>query len=427
MNVMKTIKKSYISAIVLSTLLCCTTSCKKNMFNEEVYNEILKIEFPIDPVDDQQDWELTTRRSASINVPTALKDAQRLMVLSDNPATNQSAVIMAETNRITAGSNVLVFAAPKAQTTFYAALEQADGSLYIKAFTATNLRPSMADATQIAKPANTLGYQTFTYCYEENYPEPGDYDFNDCVLRISVAPGQQSNQRKITVTLAATGASKLIGGAINILNYNYDDIKSVVEQDGVMWDEGYPAHRWLMDNTATLQKGRNGEAVIRLFENASWIMVRNDADNAGGLINYKVNVSRTASDDTKQTDPTTKTFIVTFKESATTLLNNFTLLNLDPFVVTVYNSGTWETHTYPYKHLNVLFEGVQQNSGNMTWALCIPSGDFRWPLEGVLIGSAKDGLITGAYREPNHAFGSWAANKSRAQDWYLHPTTTSVY
>ena len=63
----------------------------------------------------------------------------------------------------------------------------------------------------------------------------------------------------------------------------------------------------------------------------------------------------------------------------------------------------------------------------MTWALCVPDGEFRWPLEGVLIGRAKDGIITGAYRQPNHAFGSWEAKKSRAQDWYLYPTETSVY
>lgn len=424
---MKTIKKSYISVIALSALLCCTTSCKKNMFNEEVYNKILQIEFPIDPVDDEQDWELTTRRTATVNVPTSLKDATRLMVLSDNPATNADAVIMAETNRILVGSNVLVFAAPKARGTLYAALEQADGSLLVKSFTASDSRPSMADATQIAKPAKALSYQTFTYCFEEDYPAPGDYDFNDCVLRIAVAPGQQSNQRKISVTLAATGGDKLIGAAINILNYKYDDIESVVEEDGVMWDEGYPAHRWLMDNTATFQKGRNGEAVIRLFENASWIMVRNDVDNAGGLINYKVNVNHGEVDKYREVTPVTKTYIVTFKQEATTLLNNFTLLSLDPFVVTVYNSGTWETHTYPYKHSNILFEGVQQNSSTMTWALCVPDGEFRWPLEGVLIGRAKDGIITGAYRQPNHAFGSWAAKKSRAQDWYLYPTETSVY
>ena len=103
------------------------------------------------------------------------------------------------------------------------------------------------------------------------------------------------------------------------------------------------------------------------------------------------------------------------------------MLNLDPFLVTNYNSGTWETHTYEQKHANVLFEGVNQNSGNVTWALCIPDGEFHWPLEGHIIGTSKDGVITGAYHEYGHAFGQWAADRNKAQDWYQYPTNTEVY
>ena len=328
-------KKKYITVAALSALLLFnTTSCKKEMFDPDLYKEILSKEFPIDPVDDQQQWNLITRRTATITVPSSLKDARRLMVLTDDPTTNHSATIMAESSNFSVGSNVLVFAAPEIQTTFYAALEQTDGSLLIKSFTTSDSQVSMADATSAAKPQNTLGYQTFTYCFEENYPEPGDYDFNDCVLRISLQPGDQANQRKLNVSMAATGADKLIGAAINILNYKYSDIESVKEQDGKVWDEDYPAQRYLMDNTATLQEGRNGEAVIRLFENASWIMVHNKTDDVGALVNYKVNVTDTYSETTRQINPTTKTYIITFKENATALLNNFTLLNLDPFVVT---------------------------------------------------------------------------------------------
>ena len=420
--------KRHTIVIALSALLLfSTTSCKKDMFDAEVYQEILKQEFPIDPVDSLHHWNLTARRTATITVPASAKDATRLMVLTDNPAGNNSAAIMAEISNFNVGNNVLVFAAPEVQTTFYAALEQADGSLLFKSFTSSNSRVSMADATSIPKPANTLGYQTFTYCYEENYPEPGDYDFNDCVLRISVQPGDKTNQRKINVSMVATGADKLIGAAIHINNYNYSDIESVTIQDGTVWDEGYPARRYLMENTETLQQGRNGEAVIRLFENASWIIVHNQTDNIGALINYKINVTDSISETELQMTPTVKTYIVTFKENATALLNNFSLLDIDPFIVTNYNGATWETHTYNQKFANVLFDGGTQDSGHMTWALCIPTSDFRWPLEGTLIGTAKDGMISGAYRKANHAFGSWAANRNNSKDWYLYPTITSVY
>ena len=421
-------KIKYITVAVLSTLLLFNiTSCKKDMFDPNLYKEILTKEFPIAPVDEQQQWNLTTRRMATIIVPASIQDVRRLMVLTDNPTTSRSAAIMAESSQFSVGSNMLVFAAPEIQATFYAALELTDGSLLIKPFTTSDSRVSMSDATSVAIPATTLDYQAFTYCFEENYPEPGDYDFNDCVLRISLQPGEKSNQRKLNVSMTATGADKLIGAAINILNYKYSDIESIQEQDGKMWDEGYPAQRYLMDNEETFQEGRNGEAVIRLFENASWVMVHNQTDNVGALINYKVNVTTEHSETSRQINPMTKTYIITFKESATALLNNFTLLNLDPFIVTHYNSGKWETHTYAYKHSNILFEGITQDGDNMTWALCVPTGDFRWPLEGLIIGTMKDGLLTGVYREYNHSFGQWAANRSKSKDWYLYPTTTDVY
>ena len=421
-------KKKYITVAALSALsLFNTTSCKKEMFNPDIYKEILHQEFPIDPVDSKHQWNLSTRRMASITIPSSQKDARRLMVLTDDPTISRSAAIMAESSDLSVGTNMLVFAAPEVQTTFYAALEKADGSLLIKPFTTSDTRVSMADATSAAKPKNALDYQAFTYCFEENYPEPGDYDFNDCVLRISLQPGDQPNQRKLNVSLVATGANRLIGAAINILNYKYSDIESIQEQDGKIWDDGYPAQRYLIDNIETLQEGRNGEAVIRLFENASWVLVHNQADEVGALVNYKVNVTTERSETTRQINPTVKTYIITFKESATALLNNFTLMNLDPFIVTYYNSGKWETHTYAYKHSNILFEGVTQDSGNMTWALCVPTSDFRWPLEGLIMGTMKDGLLTGVYREYNHSFGQWAANRSKGKDWYLYPTITDVY
>lgn len=421
-------KRHIICAVLATVLLFSASSCKKKeMFNEEVYKEILKIESPIDPIDSLHRWNLTTNRVATINVPASLKGQKRLMVLTGNPLTNPKTVIMAESKTYNSGDNFLVFAAPKVQTSFYAALEQADGSLLIKEFTSSNLRASMADATQIAKPSYELGYQAFTYCFEEDYPKPGDYDFNDCVMRISVEPGDKSNQRKIKVSLVATGAEKMLAAAINILNYKYADIESIETADGKIWDDGYPVNRYLIDHTETLLEGRQGEAVIRLFENASWVMVHNDPDDAGMFLNYKVNVTKTDSETEIQANFTTKTYIVTFKESAVDLLNNFSLLNLDPFLVTNYNGGIWETHTYEYKHANVLFEGVNQNSGNVTWALCIPDGEFRWPIEGYIIGTLKDGINAGAYREYGHAFGQWAADRNMAQDWYQYPTSTVVY
>ena len=87
-------------------MLFSTMSCKKDMFNAETYKEILKLEFPIDPIDEEHQWNLTARRSATITVPASAKDALRLMVLTDHPANNKSAAIMAETSDFNVGNNV---------------------------------------------------------------------------------------------------------------------------------------------------------------------------------------------------------------------------------------------------------------------------------------------------------------------------------
>jgi hypothetical protein len=48
-------------------------------------------------------------------------------------------------------------------------------------------------------------------------------------------------------------------------------------------------------------------------------------------------------------------------------------------------------------------------------------------LEGKLIGNYKDNILTGAYREYNHSFGQWAAQKEKSRDWFYNPTVTEVY
>jgi hypothetical protein len=95
--------------------------------------------------------------------------------------------------------------------------------------------------------------------------------------------------------------------------------------------------------------------------------------------------------------------------------------------VTLFNAGYWETHVYTHQQAQALYEYPDQNDVHMLWALCVPSGNFRWPLEGNLIGNYKDNILTGTYREYNHSFGQWAAQKEQSRDWFYYPTVTEVY
>ena len=66
----------------------------------------------------------------------------------------------------------------------------------------------------------------------------------------------------------------------------------------------------------------------------------------------------------------------------------------------------------------------------LPWAFRIPSGTFRWPLEGVNIGFIINGsILFGAYATEGHSFGEWAMDRNRFLDWYLdkYATPTRVF
>ena len=415
--------------LIATALGLSLESCNKEMFDQQLYNEIITQQFPIDPIDDTHNWELSTRRSIVIKANASMENMEKVMVLSKNPLTSSDAQIMAETAATTEGGlHTLLFAAPSAQTTFYAAVKTTDKQYAVVPFT-TSTREVSFESKTVGTLKGDLDYYSFTYCFEENFPEPGDYDFNDCVMRMSVMPGTKKNQVKLIVTLAAAGAKKQIAAAVRLKGYKASDIESVEIEEGNAFDDGYPLTPRSIPDGSTFQQGRNGEPVIRLFEDAMWCLTREQPSDNGVLTRYNVNVTRQENETNKKVDPVKRTYIINFKETsnATSMLQNVLTDNLDPFIVVPYNSNYWETHTYQDRLAMVLYEYHDQTAIRITWALCVPSGTFRWPLEGLLIGSYKNGILTGAYREFSHSFGEWAAKKENSRDWFDYPTVSEVY
>ena len=416
--------------LIAAALGLSLESCNKEMFDQQLYNEIITQQFPIDPIDDTHNWELSTRRSIVIKANANMENMEKVMVLSKNPLTSSDAQIMAEAEATTEGGlHTLLFAAPSSQTSFYAAVKTTDKQYAVVPFTTSNSQVSFEDKTT-GTLTSDLDYYSFTYCFEENFPEPGDYDFNDCVMRMSVMPGTKKNQVKLIVTLAAAGAKRQIAAAVRLKGCNADDIESVEIEEGKAFDDGYPLTLRSIPDGSTFQRGRDEkQPVIRLFEDAMWCLIREQASDNGVLNRYYVNVSRAESETFKKADPVKRTYIINFKESssAASMLQNILTDNLDPFIVTPYNNNYWETHTYQDRLAQVLYEYHDQTSIHITWALGVPSGTFRWPLEGLLIGTYKNSVLTGAYREFSHSFGEWAAKKENSRDWFDYPTVSEVY
>ena len=422
-------RNNTILLLIATALGLSLESCNKEMFDQQVYDTIITQEFPIDPIDQTHNWELSTRRSIVIKANANMENMEKVMVLSKDPLTSTDAQIMAETAATTEGGlHTLLFAAPSAQTTFYAAVKTTDKQYAVVPFT-TSTREVSFESKTVGTLKGDLDYYSFTYCFEENFPEPGDYDFNDCVMRMSVMPGTKKNQVKLIVTLAAAGAKKQIAAAVRLKGYKASDIESVEIEEGNAFDDGYPLTPRSIPDGSTFQQGRNGEPVIRLFEDAMWCLTREQPSDNGLLTRYNVNVTRQENETNKKVEPVKRTYIINFKETsnATSMLQNVLTDNLDPFIVVPYNSNYWETHTYQDRLAMVLYEYHDQTAIRITWALCVPSGTFRWPLEGLLIGSYKNGILTGAYREFSHSFGEWAAKKENSRDWFDYPTVSEVY
>lgn len=439
-------RKSLIITLIAGAMaMLGVASCSKNVYDEETHRQLIKYFSAVDSVDQQHMWMLSEFKSYRYQVPSG--NYQQLRIYSANPLTSSKAELMHQIFVSGNQSGILSVDVPYQITTLYAAIVDASGNLTVTSFPASQASTETFDFTSATTgKAVTSALQTYTYLFEENYPEPGDYDYNDVVLRVS----QQRtavNQITVTVTLSAVGAAKQIAGCIRLVGYSYDTVDSVYTTTGVTFNDGindqtlYPFGDIFSDKTVAhslLIQGRNNEAVLNLFCDAHWAMAFNLDADYGLFIRKKYNVIDPNSDsyntDTYQTRATrTLSYVVTFKNDDYTIsrLDNFTLNDIDPFIITYYNGGNWETHVEQFKSAKVLANYSVASFKDLPWALMVPTGDFRYPLEGNEMGYRKrveSGAVAmiGAYTTTGHSFGEWAEDHTRFLDWYLYLTNASM-
>ena len=96
-------------------------------------------------------------------------------------------------------------------------------------------------------------------------------------------------------------------------------------------DDGYPTSPTYITDNSVLQQGRNGYAVIRLFECAQWAISKQQ-DNVGDIAVIRYNTEPTDKENySAKVSPVTTTYRITFKNSDTA--DGFTLENVDPFLI----------------------------------------------------------------------------------------------
>ena len=428
----------YFIIIILSVSLVAGTgvSCKKEVFDDDKYDSLLTIGSPVDSVDAKHTWELTQDHiyviDANVNV-----GAKSFLLLLDNPLTALNAEVVAQ-GVIEDGGRVMTAATvPTIVSELYAALVDENGLYTVVSFSIgstvvdfSNVRATNKQKTLKAQ----LVQQKLVYCFEEEMPEPGDYDYNDVVLRLS-REVVNSRHLKIKVELAAVGASKQLAAGLRLVGYQAEDIDSVTIEGGGSFDLGGSRHNVplqkmaspLFNSSSLLQAGRNGEAFLYLFEDAHWAM-GDDLEVVNQIFQRKkYNVSKSEGTNFGIVPTRTEVYHVYFKEGQSVV--GFTPGMFDPFVLSPNWGFIWELHCYRDCEAQVTREYTLSNTKtkHMPWALMIPYASFRYPLEGKNIGFKKNGALFGAYMTSGCSFGEWAEDRNKCLDWYTSPTYNQVF
>ena len=421
--------KQYIIGVILGgAMLTAATSCEKEKFDQEVYNDFVDYFFMIENVDKNHQWNLMKSDTVTI---TAAGSVNQIQILTDNPYTSTKAEVAAQSIVAYNGSVTLAYTIPAVQTRLYAAgLTRTGEYLGVVPFDYGTKAVDFSKTTlqQASSRVNKPTAQTFTYGFEDSFPEPDDFDYNDVVLRISKSYTDVAFQIQLKVTLVAVGSGKQIAGAINLGGVKYDDLYSIKQVEDKRMDDGYPLMRSMIGTEETFLRGNRGEAVINLFEDAHWSLSKSRQDD-GSITWMRYNTASGNREGYSATvDSVTATYIISFKNTEQAQL--FTFEQIDPFILEGYNGGVWEVHTYRYKLVDVLkdiFRGNQLAYDNhISWSVSVPKADFQYPIEGMAMGTLNGGVNFGSYYTSGHSFGEWIQNQNSNTDWYLYPSSRDL-
>lgn len=424
----------YFTIIILglSALIGTGTSCKKkDMFDRDVYDTLIKIVSPVDSVDPNHTWSLSATSDLTVTVNAGV-GTRKIQIFDENPFSSELAQIIAEKDAREGDRFDISISYPTIKSTLFLAAVDSLGNYTIGTFSTSESDISFANILIRQQP---LKYpplpQYYAFCYEQEYPQPGDYDYNDVVMHIAL---ERANPREmyIHVRLAAVGADQQLAGCLRLPEIAYNDIDTVYTVDNQTFNKDISDQYMLVQKSRELLlKGLKGEPILNLFADAHW--ATGDILNAdfGMFQRKKYNVTKQSDKESQLMVPREVTFVLRFKTD--TRANAMTLDNIDPFVMRLYNGAGMEIHSYNYRTVNALYEYAYIDVEHLPWALVVPIGSFCHPLHGMNMGfRRKDkttgaSILFGAYDWADHAFGEWAMNKNKSTDWYSYPNKANVF
>ena len=117
---MKKIVYFVIIILGFSAMVGTETSCKKNMFDVDRYDTLIKIQSPVDSIDPSHTWTLSTQKYIIVTANAGVGTKQ-VQILTDNPMTTADARVIAQVD-MTEGERIgLSISYPTILTSLYAA------------------------------------------------------------------------------------------------------------------------------------------------------------------------------------------------------------------------------------------------------------------------------------------------------------------
>lgn len=414
------------------------TSCSKTAFSEEIYDSLIELKSPVDTVDPNHTWMMTAKMTLNVDVNGGV-GAKMFQVLTDDPLASSDVNIIAQMPVEENDQFSMMVSYPQRMTTLYGALVDAEGR-----FTVTKFKPSSSVSVDFSSPifkSQTLSDQPsllyYAYCYEDEMPEPGDYDYNDLVMHLAFERKGEKEMR-FHVKVAAVGSNKQLAFLVRLPGLSMDDIDSLYAVDDKsfnvnMHGEQLKQQSSYVENDKLLNKllvtSKNGEPIINFFADAHWAIGEVKYNDYGQYDRKQYNVNYGTTSTTAELLPREIVFVMKVKDAQK--LNSLTLEDVDPFAMKAYGNVIREIHTFPYRFVDALYENKYVDVKNLPWALIIPSGSFWHPLHGQNIGfrmrndyTQNNEILYGAYRKQGHSFGEWSLNRNLSLDWYLNENAT---
>jgi LruC domain-containing protein len=402
----------------------------KDLFDKDIYRIYVTGTYPVDTLEQDHPWTLLKRQTLSVTPDMKKVDIYRVYIFNSNPYTSDRTELLAEQPISTDSTVTMTYDMAINQGYLYAVFAARDGRFFCMPFESYKEAIKLSDGpTSIYSTLDTYPSQTYTYLFESSFPVPDDFDYNDVVLRIShSAPGHDFLQ--LTVTLSAAGCNSQVAAAVHLTGIDYDQVSEISVSGGQPMDDGYPFMRMKIKNETPLARGRNGEAVLCLFEDAHWAL-RPELEELGTIMHKPYNTELFNGEDSVASMPSiTRTYNIFLKGQYDA--RSFMLGDLDPFIIESTNGVNLEVHTYKFKFEETLWQYMPDDDklaydDYLAWALVIPDGKFEYPVELVPLGTYRNGELYGAYGVFMHSFGQWARNYKVAYDWWQYPNNALVY